>query len=230
VWLRSCIAIALICSAMGNHDRSDGTPKSTMTQKKLSSYFAFSPKPKPTKAVDLAPSVKTAKESVPLESSPKSNSIAHRGESASPALSERTTSDGSSFIIHSLDSSDDDIDVTRKRIRKRNNHLCPSDDEVGGPATKEKIRSKLQPCNLSPEERAQKRARYADRFIPKDIDEEDMEVSDSEKSKRGTKYTPLELQIVELKAQHPDILLAVEVGYKYRFFGKLSQYDPQFRF
>ncbi|KAL3524262.1 hypothetical protein ACH5RR_017096 [Cinchona calisaya] len=34
------------------------------------------------------------------------------------------------------------------------------------------------------------------------------------------KYTPLEQQVVELKAKYPDVLLMVEVGYKYRFFGE----------
>ncbi|ORZ31484.1 muts domain V-domain-containing protein [Catenaria anguillulae PL171] len=38
----------------------------------------------------------------------------------------------------------------------------------------------------------------------------------------GQKYTPLELQIVQLKEQHPGVVLAVEVGYKYRFFGIAS--------
>ncbi|OVA14090.1 DNA mismatch repair protein MutS [Macleaya cordata] len=34
------------------------------------------------------------------------------------------------------------------------------------------------------------------------------------------KYTPLEQQVVELKSKYPDVLLMVEVGYKYRFFGE----------
>ncbi|CAI0546901.1 unnamed protein product [Linum tenue] len=34
------------------------------------------------------------------------------------------------------------------------------------------------------------------------------------------KYTPLEQQVVDLKNQYPDVLLMVEVGYKYRFFGE----------
>ncbi|KAL7146352.1 hypothetical protein ABFS83_06G034900 [Erythranthe nasuta] len=34
------------------------------------------------------------------------------------------------------------------------------------------------------------------------------------------KYTPLEQQVVELKARYPDVLLMIEVGYKYRFFGE----------
>ncbi|ORX74561.1 hypothetical protein DL89DRAFT_264401 [Linderina pennispora] len=38
--------------------------------------------------------------------------------------------------------------------------------------------------------------------------------------KKGVKYTPLEMQVLDMKTKHPDILLAVEVGYKYRFFGE----------
>ncbi|GLJ42692.1 hypothetical protein SUGI_0885110 [Cryptomeria japonica] len=33
------------------------------------------------------------------------------------------------------------------------------------------------------------------------------------------KYTPLEEQVIELKAKYKDVLLMIEVGYKYRFFG-----------
>ncbi|KAJ2798776.1 hypothetical protein H4R21_003796, partial [Coemansia helicoidea] len=36
----------------------------------------------------------------------------------------------------------------------------------------------------------------------------------------GVKYTPLESQVLDEKARHPDMLLAVEVGYKFRFFGE----------
>uniref|UniRef100_A0A0A0L5V6 DNA mismatch repair protein n=1 Tax=Cucumis sativus TaxID=3659 RepID=A0A0A0L5V6_CUCSA len=34
------------------------------------------------------------------------------------------------------------------------------------------------------------------------------------------KYTPLEQQVVDLKKRYPDVLLMVEVGYRYRFFGQ----------
>ena len=34
------------------------------------------------------------------------------------------------------------------------------------------------------------------------------------------KYTPLEQQFMEIKEKHPDCLLFVECGYKYRFFGE----------
>ncbi|KAG8638414.1 hypothetical protein MANES_14G026600v8 [Manihot esculenta] len=34
------------------------------------------------------------------------------------------------------------------------------------------------------------------------------------------KYTPLEQQVLDLKNKYPDVLLMIEVGYKYRFFGE----------
>nr|XP_009385995.1 PREDICTED: DNA mismatch repair protein MSH3 [Musa acuminata subsp. malaccensis] len=33
-------------------------------------------------------------------------------------------------------------------------------------------------------------------------------------------YTPLEQQVLDLKTKYPDVLLMIEVGYKYRFFGE----------
>ncbi|KAM6930900.1 DNA mismatch repair protein Msh3 [Xenentodon cancila] len=46
--------------------------------------------------------------------------------------------------------------------------------------------------------------------------------SDSSAPSRRSKstYTPLEQQVMQLKQQHGDALLAVECGYKYRFFGE----------
>jgi len=38
--------------------------------------------------------------------------------------------------------------------------------------------------------------------------------------KNGTKLTPLEKQVLDIKHKHPDTLLIVEVGYKFRFFGE----------
>jgi hypothetical protein len=35
----------------------------------------------------------------------------------------------------------------------------------------------------------------------------------------AAKLTPLEQQIVALKQRHPGVLLCVEVGYKFKFFG-----------
>ena len=38
--------------------------------------------------------------------------------------------------------------------------------------------------------------------------------------KGGNKLTPMERQILDIKAEHDDTLLIVEVGYKFRFFGE----------
>ncbi|KAM7499639.1 hypothetical protein LguiA_024053 [Lonicera macranthoides] len=45
-------------------------------------------------------------------------------------------------------------------------------------------------------------------------------VEPSQSPLSNPKYTPLEQQVVELKAKYPDVLLMVEVGYRYRFFGE----------
>ncbi|KAJ3151626.1 Mismatch repair protein msh3 [Geranomyces michiganensis] len=39
-------------------------------------------------------------------------------------------------------------------------------------------------------------------------------------TKKKSQYTPLEQQFLEIKAQNPDCLLLMEVGYKFRFFGQ----------
>ncbi|KAK5707402.1 Mismatch repair protein msh3 [Elasticomyces elasticus] len=60
-----------------------------------------------------------------------------------------------------------------------------------------------------------------------DEDEEEAEPEPTSKSrsKKGTtakkgKLTPLEKQVLDIKHAHPDTLLVVEVGYKFRFFGE----------
>lgn len=39
-------------------------------------------------------------------------------------------------------------------------------------------------------------------------------------SRTKSTYTPLELQFLEVKAKYPDVILFVECGYRYRFFGE----------
>ncbi|KAH0363851.1 DNA mismatch repair protein msh-3, partial [Aureobasidium melanogenum] len=59
-----------------------------------------------------------------------------------------------------------------------------------------------------------------------DPDEEEEEVQKPAKGRKGpaarksaSKLTPMEKQIIDIKKKHMDTLLAVEVGYKFRFFG-----------
>ncbi|KAM0945139.1 putative DNA mismatch repair protein MutS/MSH [Dioscorea sansibarensis] len=57
------------------------------------------------------------------------------------------------------------------------------------------------------------------RFLNKLFEPSNPSSESSKPNAGGPKYTPLELQILDLKSKHPDVLLMVEVGYKYRFFG-----------
>ena len=64
---------------------------------------------------------------------------------------------------------------------------------------------------------------------PEDEEAEELEAPSktAPKAKKGTaakkgasKLTPMEKQVLEIKKQHSDTLLVIEVGYKYRFFGE----------
>ena len=50
-------------------------------------------------------------------------------------------------------------------------------------------------------------------------DDEEEEEKSAKRRPIKIKHTPLELQVIDLKAKHAGVLLVVEVGYKYRFFG-----------
>ena len=51
--------------------------------------------------------------------------------------------------------------------------------------------------------------------------------SRSSMDSKSVKYTPLEQQVVDIKEQRPDVLLCVECGYKYRFFGEDAEVSPR---
>ncbi|KAL8126117.1 hypothetical protein AgCh_013416 [Apium graveolens] len=58
------------------------------------------------------------------------------------------------------------------------------------------------------------------RFLDKLLQPSPELLQPSTSSSPSVKYTPLELQVVELKDKYPDVLLMIEVGYKFRFFGQ----------
>ncbi|CAH2077971.1 unnamed protein product, partial [Thlaspi arvense] len=72
---------------------------------------------------------------------------------------------------------------------------------------------KLSPLTQNPTPDPSLHRRFLQRFL-----EPPQEESVPETSSR--KYTPLEQQVVELKSKYPDVILMVEVGYRYRFFGE----------
>lgn len=45
----------------------------------------------------------------------------------------------------------------------------------------------------------------------------------------NSKYTPLEQQVVDLKQKYPGVLLVIEVGYKFRFFGEDAKVKKETR-
>ncbi|RAL51406.1 unnamed protein product [Cuscuta campestris] len=72
------------------------------------------------------------------------------------------------------------------------------------------------PNPISPQSNPTLHKRFLERFL-----EPSQELLEPSKRTQlsNSKYTPLEQQVVELKAKYPDVLLMIEVGYKYRFFG-----------
>nr|XP_025674572.1 DNA mismatch repair protein MSH3 isoform X2 [Arachis hypogaea] len=57
------------------------------------------------------------------------------------------------------------------------------------------------------------------RFLQKLLEPSEPEPP-SHSSAKPLKYTPLEEQVAELKGKYPDVLLMIEVGYRFRFFGQ----------
>ena len=52
------------------------------------------------------------------------------------------------------------------------------------------------------------------------LDKNDTDSLKSSNPRTRSAYTPLELQFLEVKAKYPDVILFVECGYRYRFFGE----------
>lgn len=51
-------------------------------------------------------------------------------------------------------------------------------------------------------------------------DKNETEITRSFNSRTKSTYTPLELQYLEVKSKYSDVILFVECGYRYRFFGE----------
>ncbi|XP_057995328.1 DNA mismatch repair protein MSH3 isoform X2 [Hevea brasiliensis] len=78
-------------------------------------------------------------------------------------------------------------------------------------------RPKLSPHTQNPTPTPSVHQKFLDKLL-----ESSPETSQpsSTQSSIPKKYTPLEQQVLDLKNRYPDVLLMVEVGYKYRFFGE----------
>ncbi|CAN8230545.1 unnamed protein product [Cochlearia groenlandica] len=74
-------------------------------------------------------------------------------------------------------------------------------------------KTKLSPHTQNPKPDPNLHRRFLQKFL-EPSPEESVPVTSSRK------HTPLEQQVVDLKRKHPDVVLMVEVGYRYRFFGE----------
>ncbi|XP_065869912.1 DNA mismatch repair protein MSH3 isoform X2 [Euphorbia lathyris] len=76
---------------------------------------------------------------------------------------------------------------------------------------------KLPPHTQNPISSPSLHQKFLDKLLEPSIE---IPPSSTAQSSIPKKYTPLEQQVVELKNKYPDVLLMIEVGYKYRFFGE----------
>ncbi|KAL2651439.1 hypothetical protein R1flu_019567 [Riccia fluitans] len=93
------------------------------------------------------------------------------------------------------------------------------------PKARRRRKGRLASTDMKPEDFPAsdpvKHKRFVEKLLVRIDARGDLEESrDRESHLKGQeKYTPLEMQVVELKAKYPDVVLMVEVGYRYRFFG-----------
>ena len=130
-----------------------------------------------------------------------------------PKITERTARYiFSSSPIREVESLDEDVRKHKDRLHEK------FVNKLGRPDSIAVIKSRYRVHHNETEE------------APAD-DEEDYEEDEDEmpatSKKRGTtvargasRLTPMERQVIDLKADHPDALLVIEVGYKFRFFGE----------
>ncbi|KXL50214.1 hypothetical protein M433DRAFT_156423 [Acidomyces richmondensis BFW] len=163
---------------------------------------------------------------------------------------EKKTAEQQSLVNRLSDSNDEmkKVDVTGRTskylfsslpgVTSESNHydIYVEDEETR--RSKERLHQKFVKRLSRPDSIAEIKRRsrliLEERDHPEDCgeDEEELEAEAEPQSKgRGwkgpaskkngtTKLTPLEKQVLDIKHKHPDTLLIVEVGYKFRFFGE----------
>ncbi|KAJ2448617.1 Mismatch repair protein msh3, partial [Coemansia sp. RSA 2337] len=207
----------------------------------LSSFF----KPKPVATThgdkDLAPVAVASALSTPVAESPKPTAR-RKGKAAEGARKRRRVVDtgDSDDEAHMSDTppagsdedyKDDITPQTRPKLSKRSisGFLHSGTGNTGHSAGRTLVRAVSDPADMV--ERLRMRIKESDIGASEEPSPEEPMTAATFGSldgtsiqlvqrRRGVKYTPLEIQVLEAKERHPDILLAVEVGYKYRFFGE----------
>ncbi|XP_052731141.1 DNA mismatch repair protein MSH3 isoform X2 [Vigna angularis] len=103
----------------------------------------------------------------------------------------------------------------------RSNHPTP---KISATATfspsKRRLKSQLTPPRKLQKLQEPSSPLLHQRFLQKFLEPSSPEHPPPPSSSKCPTYTPLEQQVLHLRAKHPDVLLMVEVGYRYRFFGQ----------
>ncbi|CAM6048304.1 unnamed protein product [Sphagnum compactum] len=93
--------------------------------------------------------------------------------------------------------------------------------EIEAPKLQKRKLSRLKENTVFPESDPVRHQRFVEKLVAQSDQNRGLQESWYEKPPPNGRltYTPLESQVVELKARYPDVVLLIEVGYKYRFFG-----------
>ncbi|KAK3826144.1 MAG: muts domain V-domain-containing protein [Benniella sp.] len=108
-----------------------------------------------------------------------------------------------------------DQDVGQRLTARRRRIIVPESDEEDTEATAEQEAVTDKQSSAKTSSRRPKA-----RAATSQADEATDEPEEDGSKKTPTKYTPLEKQFIEIKKQNPDAILCIEVGYKFRFFGR----------
>ncbi|KAK1419429.1 hypothetical protein QVD17_28596 [Tagetes erecta] len=86
-----------------------------------------------------------------------------------------------------------------------------------------KLNSPSKAPKLSPNSNPTLHQKFLNKLLPPFCDQDTQDLAAATSNSKllsNPKYTPLEQQVVELKSKYKDVLLMIEVGYKFRFFGQ----------
>ena len=156
--------------------------------------------------------------------------------------SESPSSSSSGEELDSASSSEEEEELTPKRKKKVKEVVIPKASAHEESAVKSQTRShttvdanafkfgnKLPDnyCTIVDEEKRKQFIEKLKQIIKQSKEDEKEKVlqnpnaQDLSIAPNNAKYTPLEQQVIALKKKYPNILLLVEVGYRYKFFGKV---------
>ncbi|KAF3930957.1 hypothetical protein ABW19_dt0210398 [Dactylella cylindrospora] len=172
---------------------------------------------KPQDSDYATPAPKRARLEDPLEEEEASESpepeilLAKLAKAATKGSAKGIISNKYTFSSSQPNGEDEDEPTPEEALRKKKNHE-KFIRKLGRPGTMDELRRRENGLDEGDE----------------DVDDEDEEAEralepkkgSKAAAKRGSKLTPLEQQVVDIKQQHMDTILIVEVGYKYRFFGE----------